>query len=121
MDPNTTPGLQPPPGQVSNLNGPSPLVSQMYVAAGLGLGLATLAVILRFFTKVRVLRSVQLEEYILVFSLLGFFAFTFLMIHAVHLGQGAHQWNVSVADVQRVIQVNFSSSSEIRFKRLLLK
>jgi hypothetical protein len=27
------------------------------------------------------------------------------MIHAVHLGQGIHQWNVSVAHVQKVIEV----------------
>lgn len=105
MDPNNTPALQPPPGQVTNLSDPYSLRSDMYVAAGVGLGVSSLAVILRVFTKVRVLRSMQLEEYILLLSLLGFFAFTFLMIHAVHLGQGTHQWNVSVAHLQQVIQV----------------
>lgn len=105
MDPNNTPALQSPPGQVTNLSNPYSLRSDMYVAAGVGLGISSVAVILRVFTKVRVLRSMQLEDYILVLSLLGFFAFTFLMIHAVHLGQGTHQWNVSVAHLQQVIQV----------------
>lgn len=112
MNPNTTPALQPPPGQVSNLSDPYSLRSDVYVAAGVGLGISSLAVILRIFTKVRVLRCMQLEDYILLFSLLGFFAFTFLMIHAVHLGQGTHQWNVSVAHLQQVIQVRFMPSIE---------
>jgi hypothetical protein len=77
----------------------------MYITAAVGLGLSTIAVVLRVFTKARVLRSIQLEEYILVLSQLGFFAFTGLMIRAVDLGQGTHQWNVSIAHVQQVIQV----------------
>jgi hypothetical protein len=105
IDLNTVPALEPPPGQVSNLEDPYSLRRYMYITAGLGLSLSTAAVLLRVFIKARVMRLMQLEEYILILSQIGFYVFTGLMIHAVHLGQGIHQWNVSVAHLQRVIEV----------------
>ncbi|GFF39819.1 hypothetical protein IFM46972_06006 [Aspergillus udagawae] len=105
IDLSTVPALAPPPGQVSNLKDPYSLRHYMYITASLGLGLSTAAVLLRVFIKARVMRFMQLEEYILILSQIGFYVFTGLMIHAVHLGQGIHQWNVSVAHVQKVIEL----------------
>ncbi|KAH8700415.1 hypothetical protein BGW36DRAFT_357077 [Talaromyces proteolyticus] len=105
MDPNTTPALEPPPGEVSNLHDPYSLRVYMYITASLALTLSTAAVILRIYTKARVTRSVQFEEYILMLCQLGNFAFTGVMIYAVQLGQGTHQWNISIAHVQRLIQL----------------
>ncbi|KAL2824196.1 hypothetical protein BJY01DRAFT_263066 [Aspergillus pseudoustus] len=104
-DLNTVPALEPPPGQTSNLNNPYSLRNYMYATAGVTVALSTIAVLLRLFMKARVLRRVQLEDYILVLSLIGFYAFTGLMIEAVHLGQGSHQWNVSIAHLQGVVKL----------------
>jgi hypothetical protein len=77
----------------------------MYATAAVTLALSTIAVLLRIFMKARVLCRVQLEDYILVLSLIGFYSFTGLMIEAVHLGQGSHQWNVSIAHFQGVVRL----------------
>lgn len=105
VDLNTMPALAPPPGQISNFHNPENLNHVMYLTAAVGLSLSTAGVILRVFTKARVLRFMQAEEYILIMSLCGFYVFTGLMLKAVLLGQGTHQWNVSVAHVQRILEV----------------
>lgn len=110
LDPNTTPALQPPPGQVSNLKDPYNLKLYLILASTLGLGVSAIAVCLRIFTKVRVVQRMHLEEYILLFSECGFVAFTALIIEANRWGQGTHQWNVSIAHVERVIDVCFHFS-----------
>ncbi|KAL2830900.1 hypothetical protein BDW59DRAFT_177592 [Aspergillus cavernicola] len=105
-DLNTVPALEPPPGHTSNLDNPYSLRNYMYATAGVTLALSTIAVLLRVFMKARVLRRMQLEDYILALSLIGFYAFTGLMIEAVHSGQGTHQWNVSTAHLQDVVRLS---------------
>jgi hypothetical protein len=105
IDLNTTPALQPPPGEVSNLQNPQSLQRFLVITATLGLSISALAVLLRVFTKAHVLKRIQPEEYVLILSELGFFAFTVVMIAAGHSGQGRHQWDVSIAQLQRVIHV----------------
>lgn len=107
LDPNTTPALQAPAGQVSNLKDPYNLQVYLILASTLGLGVSAVAVCLRIFTKVRVVQRMHLEEYILLFSECGFVAFTALIIEANRWGQGTHQWNVSLAHLERVINVCF--------------
>jgi hypothetical protein len=85
----------------------------MYITAPVALVLSTAAVLLRVYTKARVTRSVQFEEYILMICQLGNFAFTGLMVYAVQVGQGTHQWNISIAHVQRITEVVFSEPWEM--------
>lgn len=100
----TTPALEPPPGHSSNLDNPFSLRVYFYATAAVALVLSTIAVVLRIFMKARVLRRVQLEEYILALSLAGFYVFTLLIVTAASFGQGIHQWNVSIADFKRVVE-----------------
>ncbi|KKK24235.1 hypothetical protein P175DRAFT_0557941 [Aspergillus ochraceoroseus IBT 24754] len=105
IDPNSAPGLAPPAGQTNNLDNPYSLQNYTSATAGVTVSLSTIAVLLRVFMKARVLRRVQLEEYILILSLIGLYTFTGFIIQAVHMGQGTHQWNVSVGHVQSVIKL----------------
>ncbi|BCS21799.1 uncharacterized protein APUU_30024A [Aspergillus puulaauensis] len=100
----TTPALEPPQGHFSDLNKPPVLRVHFIATAAVTLVLSTIAVVLRIFMKARVLRRVQLEEYILVLSLAGFYAFTLLMVTATSFGEGSHQWNVSIADFKMVVE-----------------
>jgi hypothetical protein len=106
LDLNAIPALSPPPGEVSNLTNAYSLKRFMYVTASICLSLSTIAVILRLFVKARVLHSFNWEDGFLVLSQLTFFAFTGLLITAVSLGQGKHQWNVSLAHLQQIAEVS---------------
>jgi hypothetical protein len=101
---DTVPALQAPEGQVSNLDNPYSLKNYIYGTAAVTMALSTLAVFLRVYVKVRVLHRAQIEEYILILSLFAFYFFSAFMIYAVHLGQGTHQWNVSVSNFQSVVK-----------------
>jgi hypothetical protein len=105
VDLNNVPALEPPTGETSNLINPHNMDIYMYITASLGLGLSMLAVVVRVLAKVHVTRTLQLEEFILLLSQCGFVAFVGLMIHATKLGQGIHQWNVSIAHFQKVVNV----------------
>jgi hypothetical protein len=106
IDLDSVPGLQPPNGETSNLVNPSNMNQYLYVTVSLCLGLSSLAVIVRIFAKGWVMRKLQLEELTLVLSQCGFIAFVGILIHASKLGEGAHQWNVSVSHVQKIIEVS---------------
>ncbi|KAL3449199.1 hypothetical protein BJX65DRAFT_273008 [Aspergillus insuetus] len=103
-NPDTVPALQAPEGQVSNLDNPYSLKNYIYGTAAVTMTLSTLAVFLRVYVKVRVLHRAQIEEYVLILSLIAFYFFSAFMIYAVHLGQGTHQWNVSVSNFQAVVK-----------------
>lgn len=111
-DLNLVPAMTAPAGQVSNLKNPPNQNKFMYLTAGICLGFSTLAVIFRLFVKARVLRAVQLEEFILTLSLCGLVSFTGIMIKATLLGQGVHMWNVSVAHAERIIEVGTAEEPE---------
>ncbi|KAJ0415933.1 hypothetical protein BJY00DRAFT_317394 [Aspergillus carlsbadensis] len=103
-NPDIAPALEAPQGQSSNLEDPYSLRNYIYGTAAVTMALSTLAVALRVYVKVRVLHRAQFEEYILILSLIAFYFFSAFMIYAVHLGQGTHQWNVSVTNFQAVVK-----------------
>jgi hypothetical protein len=105
IDLNKTPALQPPAGDLSNFQNPDSLQRFLIITATLGLSISAVAVILRVFTKARVQKCIHLEDYILILSELGFVAFVAVMIEAGISGQGRHQWDVSIAQLQRIIHV----------------
>jgi hypothetical protein len=104
-DLNNVPALEPPTGESSNLTNTYNINIYTSVTASLGLGLSGLAVVIRLFVKGYVIRTLQLEEIILLLSQCGFVAFVGLIIYSTKLGQGAHQWNVSVAHYQKIAEV----------------
>ncbi|KAJ9198290.1 hypothetical protein DTO021D3_3764 [Paecilomyces variotii] len=101
---NLIPAMQAPPGEVSNLKDPANMNQFMYLTAGVCLSCSTLAVIFRLFVKARIIRAIQLEEFILSFSLAGLISLTGVMIQSTLMGQGVHQWNVSAAHAQKIVE-----------------
>lgn len=102
---NLIPAMQAPPGEDSNLKDPANMNRFMYLTAGVCLSCSTLAVIFRLFVKARIIRAIQLEEFILSFSLAGLISLTGVMIQSTLMGQGVHQWNVSAAHAQKIVEV----------------
>ncbi|KAL4891048.1 hypothetical protein BDV59DRAFT_183097 [Aspergillus ambiguus] len=99
MGPSETPALAPPDGQTSNFDNPDGSRRRAsYIMASICLILATIAVILRVFTKARVLRAMNAEEYFLIVSLFGLCAFVGVLLTATHFGSGVHQWDITMTD-----------------------
>ncbi|GAD97239.1 hypothetical protein AOR_1_1448144 [Paecilomyces variotii No. 5] len=112
-DLNLVPSMKAPPGETSNLKDPYNSNRFMYLTAGICLSFSALGVFFRLFVKARILRAMQLEEFILIFSLSGLISLTAVMIQSTHLGQGVHQWNVSMANVMKIIE--YSNIIEILY------
>lgn len=106
IDTNDTPALEPPKGVTSNLVNPYNINQYVFVAVGLGLGISTLAVSFRIFAKIKIIRRLQLEDLILLISQFLFIAFNGIMVHAAKVGEGTHQWNVSIAHSQKIVEVS---------------
>ncbi|GAD95613.1 hypothetical protein AOR_1_1448144 [Paecilomyces variotii No. 5] len=104
IDLSKVPGMAPPPGEHTNFIDPPNQNKWMYLTASVCLSLSVLAVIFRMFVKVRVLKAVQLEEYILICALMGLISWTGIMIKAALLGQGVHMWNVPMTHVMKIIE-----------------
>ncbi|KAL1869470.1 hypothetical protein Plec18167_007768 [Paecilomyces lecythidis] len=104
VDLNLVPAMKAPPGETSNLKDPYNSDRFMYLTAGICLGFSTFAVFFRLFVKARILRAMQLEEAILIFSLAGLVSLTAVMIKSTLIGQGVHQWNVSMAHVMKITE-----------------
>lgn len=104
-DLNNVPALEPPPGESSNLADTYSINIYTSVTASLGLGLSVLAIVIRLFVKGYVIRTLQLEEILLPLSQCGFVALVCLIIYSTKFGLGAHQWNVSVANYQKIVKV----------------
>ncbi|KAJ9314903.1 hypothetical protein DTO271D3_4903 [Paecilomyces variotii] len=110
-DLDKVPGLQPPPGYVTNFDNPPNLNKWMYLTAAVCLSLSIFAVIFRLFVKARILRAMQLEELILILSVMGLISWTGMMIKATAWGQGVHMWNVPESHVMHIIE--FSNLIEV--------
>ncbi|KAF2256019.1 hypothetical protein BU26DRAFT_402691, partial [Trematosphaeria pertusa] len=96
------PALEAPQGETSNLVDPYSTHRYLVVTSAVCLVLSLSAIAARIFTKVHILRKMQIEDYSLIFTAVGFSALTAVMLAAGHAGQGRHQWNVSIAGVQRI-------------------
>lgn len=115
VDLNLVPAMKAPPGETSNLKDPYNSDRFMYLTAGICLGFSTFAVFFRLFVKARILRAMQLEEAILIFSLAGLVSLTAVMIKSTLIGQGVHQWNVSMAHVMKITEVSAANARYIHY------
>lgn len=78
IDTNETPALELLKGVTSNLADPYNINQYVFIAAGLGLGISTLAVSFRIFAKIQIIRRLQLEDLILLVSQFLFIASWFM-------------------------------------------
>ncbi|OTB19795.1 hypothetical protein K445DRAFT_18341 [Daldinia sp. EC12] len=94
------PVREPPPGEISNLTNPYSSQPQRIVVASVFLFLTISSVIGRVYTRV-VMKSFDLDDWVLIFSEACFVTFTVLLIVAGEYGDGTHLWNVTLADYSR--------------------
>ncbi|ORY19191.1 hypothetical protein BCR34DRAFT_207628 [Clohesyomyces aquaticus] len=117
IDANTTPALEAHPGVISNLQNPYSLEPYVLATSVLCLTLATMATLARMFTKVYILKKVELEDYSLIVANATFAAFTGVLLAGTVEGAGTHQWNVSVAQFRKVVL--YANVAEILYPPLM--
>ncbi|KAH8698001.1 hypothetical protein BGW36DRAFT_379842 [Talaromyces proteolyticus] len=93
MDLNTMPALTPLRGNYTALT------------VGLGLTVAILPLILRVFTKTYTLRQMKIEDYLLILSVAGLIGYSPVLVVASHTGQGIHQWNLTVKQFLKTLNL----------------
>ncbi|KXJ87830.1 hypothetical protein Micbo1qcDRAFT_207595 [Microdochium bolleyi] len=109
--------MEPPPGQVRNLDNPQDIGHQV-VAAGLATTFIALAVLsMRIFTRAWVVRSIGLDDYFAIAAMLMSVGFS------VHLGAGRHMWHMLVAEYSPSflagnIGITITYSTSVSFSKL---
>ncbi|KAF2179435.1 hypothetical protein K469DRAFT_641330 [Zopfia rhizophila CBS 207.26] len=93
------PAAHPPPGEESNLLNPPSLAASGIATAAIFLTLATAGVVVRMYTKWKIVRKMVLEDWLLIVAWViyagGFNTMVFMMGHEKI---GEHQWNVRLKD-----------------------
>jgi len=99
MDPYTTPGLAPPPGVVPNFVDPYTLQPTIIGSGVVCLTVATIAVWMRMYTKLIIIKSAGWEDWTSFIAWAGFAAYTSIGFTCLRYGMGVHQWDVPLANV----------------------
>ncbi|KAF4581999.1 hypothetical protein GQ602_006623 [Ophiocordyceps camponoti-floridani] len=97
IDYDLVPALLPPAGavlDVFNSRAAEPLLAGTAIAC---VSLTTVCTAVRLYTKIVILKQVNVEDYLLVLATLGFAAFAGVLLSNDDAGQGQHQWNMSMA------------------------
>lgn len=97
IDYDLVPALLPPAGavlDVFNSRAAEPLLAGTAIAC---VSLTTVCTAVRLYTKIVILKQVNVEDYLLVLATLGFAAFAGVLLSNNDAGQGQHQWNMSMA------------------------
>ncbi|KAL2043854.1 hypothetical protein N7G274_003374 [Stereocaulon virgatum] len=105
LDPSTTPSLQPPAGVQPNFVDPKSLVPILIDTTIICLCFATFATAARLTLKLRNIRSLQWEDYSAFTAWGGFVAYNALQVLAADLGEGRHQWDVTLASLTQLLLV----------------
>ncbi|KAJ5358848.1 uncharacterized protein N7496_011261 [Penicillium cataractarum] len=100
MNLSTTPGMEPPAGQTSNLNAPwNSLQIGTVIAFGVTYFLATAFLALRYFQAVKLTKKIEVDLVVVTISY-GVAAFYFAsIVKLMNYGWGKHMWDVSLADL----------------------
>ncbi|KAI0416561.1 hypothetical protein F5X98DRAFT_375676 [Xylaria grammica] len=102
MDPNTTPGLSPPAGVEPNFVDPYSLQPQRIAVSIVGFVVLALSVIIRVYARVR-LGKFNIDDWVFLLAGACFATIIALLIVAGAYGDGTHQWNVTVAELKKVL------------------
>ncbi|KAF7509484.1 hypothetical protein GJ744_008047 [Endocarpon pusillum] len=94
--PRDTPALKPPPGTTSNFDNPYNIKPEIYATVGVCLGVSTVLVWLRAYTKFVILKSHGWEDYYSFIAWAGLVAYAVLGLIASSYGSGVHQWDVRI-------------------------
>ncbi|KAI1091680.1 hypothetical protein F5B19DRAFT_257183 [Rostrohypoxylon terebratum] len=103
MDPYNTPSMEPPTGMESNLDEPNGVLPGRIAAVTVCFSVSTFAVIMRLYVRKFLLKTFALDDYAIVFTYIGFASWIYIMMTAGRLGDGKHQWNVSLANMTEIL------------------
>ncbi|KAJ5757809.1 uncharacterized protein N7511_006503, partial [Penicillium nucicola] len=92
-----TPALPPPPGQVSNFVDPPSVGNKIVVINCIFLPLAVIALFVRTWTRVFIVRSFRADDYLMIAALLCSCVLTAVTLHMLDWGLGKHMWDVPAA------------------------
>ncbi|KAL9611562.1 MAG: hypothetical protein Q9167_003809 [Letrouitia subvulpina] len=115
------PGLKPPTGVVPNFVNPFSRQDYGFLELGLCLGLSTVLIGVRAYTKLAIVKSVGREDCILFLTWLVFVAYCTLGFLAMRYGGGMHQWDVRLAHVVKFGQVANAIEVIACFLNLIVK
>ncbi|THW98828.1 hypothetical protein D6D13_10478 [Aureobasidium pullulans] len=96
-DPNTIPARLPPPGYTSNLINPHSTGYQQTICNVICVIFVTLFVGMRIYTRIRLVKCVSWDDYLITLATLVFYADVGLFQYIVKVGLGKHLWDVSAA------------------------
>ncbi|KAI0188580.1 hypothetical protein EV127DRAFT_433804 [Xylaria flabelliformis] len=102
-DPYHTPALPPPDGIEPKFRDYYPITGSQIALATILLILSTSGVLARTYTRARILKQFDFSDWALIFALLFFAAFTSLKLVANTYGQGHHQWDVNLVNIQHFL------------------
>ncbi|KAI3328575.1 hypothetical protein F4824DRAFT_408304 [Ustulina deusta] len=92
-----TPALPPPPGETSNFDHPESLRQQFDIGAGISIGLTTIFVFLRTYSRLWIKKTWVLEDWFLLVAWIGTIILAgFGEATMSHYG-GRHEWDITVA------------------------
>ncbi|GAQ35202.1 uncharacterized protein BO87DRAFT_408151 [Aspergillus neoniger CBS 115656] len=88
------PAMEPPPGQVSNFIDPPYCGAKFVVVNCVFLPMALIALIVRTWTRVVVVRSVSWDDYLMIFAAIFSTVMTGVTLKMLDFGLGKHMWDV---------------------------
>jgi len=96
----TTPALAPPPGEHTDFNAGVTEIQRKFIIVYAGtLSAATFCLALRLWTRMKILRSVWLDDYALIGAWVADIGFFVCCLEWMNDGFGQHLYNVSLAQV----------------------
>lgn len=104
------PALAPPPGVTPNFVNPPSFFTFSVVVVTLCLLFSTLAICMRMYTKLYIIRRVVLEDYVFLLAGATFVGYSVPVILAVRSGAGIHQWNLQLKNLS-IFQYYFHIAS----------
>ncbi|KAI1824386.1 hypothetical protein F4861DRAFT_548769 [Xylaria intraflava] len=100
LDPSKTPALRPPNGVVPMFRDYYPVGGSQIALATVLLLLSTSGVVARSYTRAHLMRQFDLSDWSLILALA---TFTALKLVSNTYGQGHHQWNVNLVNIQHFL------------------
>ncbi|KAM0794235.1 hypothetical protein BDR22DRAFT_895349 [Usnea florida] len=97
------PAVAPPAGIISNLENPPNIDTVCYLTFYLCLSCATLAVVMRIYTKQFLIHAIAYEDYASVIGLVGLWGLFIPSLFAQRSGAGIHAWDLSLRAFSRTI------------------
>ncbi|KAI3338734.1 hypothetical protein F4824DRAFT_458651 [Ustulina deusta] len=105
MDPDTTPALVPPAGQLPNFTNPVTLMIPVRATCALVFIIPSLFVITRIFTKSYLSQGHYIEDWLSYFAWAGLITYTSILFYLEEYGFARHQYDLSITQFSHVLYI----------------